>query len=269
MHQRAGMRISALFVALEGLSALSCMATVSSTEALPPLSDEVLLRAPGGDSPLHSEFEVDNGIARGHVEWTQTCRRVVLVRERSQDIERRKPVYPAAAMAGFGAVGAGAGGVALLDNLDDFSTTESCHLDSDGNESCSSPRGDATAGGVMLVGTAIALAAAGVVTAISKPTTTQGDVHTGPTRESRVLAEHALCGDGAVAGVGLSLYLAEQRVAASVTDARGDVAFRVPDWVTGPLTLVVDSVPPKPTTILPGQAVGTVRIDPAPKTLPW
>jgi len=58
-------------------------------------------------------------------------------------------------------------------------------------------------------------------------------------------------------------------VAASVTDANGDVAFSVPDWVSGPLTLVVDSVPPMPTTILPGQAVGTVRIEPAPKTVPW
>jgi hypothetical protein len=159
--------------------------------------------------------------------------------------------------------------VALLQHLDDFSTEKTCDLNDDGTESCSSPRDDATVGGVLLVGTAIALAAASVVTVASKPTTTEGDLHTSPARESRVLAESTACGDGAVAGVGLSLYLAGQRVAASVTDARGDVAFHVPDWVTGPLTLMVDSVPPKPTTILPGQAIGTVRIDPAPKTAPW
>lgn len=263
------MRITALFVVLASLGALSCIETTASTEALPPLGETVLLRPPGGDSPLDTKLEVDHGIARGHVEWARTCRRVVLVRARTQDVEHRKPSYPLAAMAGSTAVGAGAGGTALLDHLDDFSDEVTCDVDYEGRKSCSSPRADATFGGVLLVGTAIALAAASIVTVASKPATIEGDVHTTEPRASRVLAENAPCGDGAVAGVGLSLYLAQERVAAPVTDARGDVAFSVPDWVTVPLTLVVDSVPPKPTTILPGQVVGTVRIEPAPKTEPW
>jgi len=263
------MRITALFVVLGGLAALSCMETVASTEALSPLSETMLLRSPRGEAPLEAKLELEDGVARGHVEWARTCRRVVLVRERTQEVERRKPSYPAAAMAGVIAVGAGAGGITLLDNLDDFSSEVTCDTDHEGKESCSSPREDAAVGGVLLVGTAIALAAASVVTVASKPMIVEGGVHMSDPRASRVLAENAPCGDGAVAGVGLSLYLAQERVAASVTDANGDVAFSVPDWVSGPLTLVVDSVPPMPTTILPGQAVGTVRIEPAPKTVPW
>lgn len=263
------MRPIAFCVALEGLAALSCMATVPSTEALPPLGEEALLRSPRGDSPLTAEFQVEDGIARCHLEWAESCRRVLLVRDREQDIEHTKPSYPAATLAGIGAVGAGAGGVALLNNLDDFSTDDICHVDDEGNRSCSSPRDDAAVGSIILISTAIALAATSIVTATTKPTTTLGDVHVGEPRESRLLAENTACGDGPVAGIGLSLRLADERVAASVSDARGDVAFRVPDWVTGPLTLVVDSVPPKTTTIRPGLAVGTVRIDPVPKTVPW
>jgi hypothetical protein len=263
------MRTHALIVVLGSVGALSCIETTASTEALAPLSETTLLRSPGGESPLETELEVEDGIVRGHVEWAPTCRRVVQVRERSRGVEQRKPSYPAAAMAGGLAVGVGTGGLTLLDHLDDFSAEVTCDSDENGEESCSSPRETAAVGGVLLVGTAIALAAASVVTVASKPTTVAGDVRTSEPQASRVIAENAPCGDGAVAGIGLSLYLAQERVAASVTDAGGDVAFIVPDWVTGPLTLVVDSVPPGPTTILPGQVVGTVRVEPAPKTEPW
>jgi hypothetical protein len=248
------------------------METLPSTTELPPVREEVLLRSPTGDSPLRTAFQVESGVVRGHLEWATNCRRVLLVRAREQDIEETNPSYGAGVAAGIGAIGAAAGGVALLNNLDDFSTTESCHIDDEGKQSCSSPREDATAGGVMLVATAIALTAASIATVSSTSSTTYGEVRTGEVRERHVLAENVACGAGAVAGVALSLYLAEERMAASVTDEHGNVAFSLPTRVTGTLTLRIDSAPRRYGIVQPGQGVGTLRIEPghAPsETVPW
>jgi len=257
------MRITLWVLVLEGLATLSCMETLPSTTALPPVHEELLLRPANGDSPLRAEFTVANGVARGHVDWARNCRRVAVVRPREQEVVETRPSYEAAAGAGIGALGAAAMGAGLLSNLDQFSTKESCHLDDDGNESCSSPRSQATAGGVMLVGTALALAAASLVTVASPSTTEWGEVHTGEARRGRVLDAQAPCGTGAVVGVGLSLYLAEERIARSATDDHGDVVFGIPSRVTGTLTLAVDSTPREYKALEPGQAVGTLRVEPS------
>lgn len=253
---------------LAGLVTLSCMETLPSTIALPPTHEVAVLRAANGASPLRTEFVVTHGIARGHLAWADNCRRVELVRPREQEIVTTTPSYEAATAAGMGALGTGVLGTALLNNLDQFSTKEKCSLDDDGNESCSSPRDDATAGGVLLVGTALALTAASLVTVASPSSTTYGDVHTGDARRHRVLAERENCGEGSVAGVALSLYLAEERIATSATDEHGDIAFAIPSSVTGTLTLAVDSVPSKYRTLSPGQVVGAVRVEPEGRSVP-
>jgi len=268
----ASMRTAALFVVLPGLATFSCMETLPSTTALPPVREEVLLRSPSGNSPLLAVFQVAGGVARGHLDWAKNCRRVLFVRAREQDIEETRPSYEAGLAAGMGALGTAAGGAALLGNLDQFSTKESCRIDDEGNESCSSPRADATAGGAVLVATAIALTVASLATVTSTSSTTYGEVHTGELLARHVLADNVACGAGAVIGVGLSLYLAQERMAASVTDEHGNVAFNVPTGVTGTLTLKVDSAPRGYETIQPGHTVGTLRIEPAPapsETVPW
>jgi hypothetical protein len=266
------MRTAALLVALAGLTTLSCMETLPSTTALPPVREEVWFRSPSGASPIRAAFQVTEGVARGHLDWAANCERVLLVRAREQELEETKPNYEAGLVAGMGALGAAAGGAALFGNLDQFSTKEACHTDEEGDVSCSSPRDDATVGGVLLVATAIGLTVASIATVTSSSSTTYGEVRTGEIRERRVLAENAACGQGAVAGVALSLYLAEERIAASVTDEHGNVAFSLPANVTGTLTVKVDSAPRGYGVVKPGQAVGALRIEPRPapsETVPW
>ena len=267
------MRVTRWILVLEGLSTLACMETLPSTRALPPMHEMVLLRAANGDSPLRTEFLVTPGVARGHVDWADNCRRVELVRPREQDVETTQPSYAAVPATAIGALGTGSLGAALLSNRDQFSDEETCTPSDDGTtESCSSPRAEATVGGALLVGTALALTAASIVTVASPTTTTYGDVHTGDARQHRVLTEREACGQGAVAGVGLSLYLAQERVAATATDEHGDVTFGIPRGVTGTLTLAVDSAPLKYGTLRPGQAVGVVRVEPedtSTEAVPW
>jgi hypothetical protein len=238
------------------------METNTEIRALPPVERQALVPPAEPASPVSIDLAFEDGVARGHVGWAASCRRVVLMHERSQKVVRRKPAYVAIAPAAILGVGAGVAGGMLLDGRDKYSNEVQCEEDPDGELDCSSPRGQATGGGLLLVGSAIALATTAVVTAASRSSSEFRGVDVGPTRQARVLAEGVPCGEGAVARLGVALYRADERVAASSTDDHGYVAFNVPAWLTGPVALVADSAYSRYGLITPGRRLGEIVLEP-------
>lgn len=57
-------------------------------------------------------------------------------------------------------------------------------------------------------------------------------------------------------------------VAASSTNADGDVAFAVPPTITGNLVVIVDAVPPPLANIRVGDVIGTVLVAPNRESTP-
>ena len=209
------------------------------------------------------DLAIEDGVASGHLGWASSCRRVVLIHERGQKVVRRKPDYEAAVLAGITGIAAGVAGGALLDRRDEFSPEVTCEEDCDGNIACSSPRDDVTGWGISLVGSAIALTTAAIVTATSRSSAKFSSVDVGSTRQTRVLAEGVPCGEGPIAWLGVALYRADERVATSTSDGDGNVAFNVPAGLTGPVRLVADSDSTRYGLIAPGQQLGQIVLEPS------
>jgi hypothetical protein len=145
--------------------------------------------------------------------------------------------------AGIGAVGTGAASAALFAHLDAFSTDETCDTDANGDTSCSSPREGAAALGAVLAGTAVALTATSIATLAAKKSVRSDQEITAAPGAPRVIASNVTCGTGPLEGLGVAVYRAQERVAASTTDGEGNVTLRLPEWLSGPVTVVADSVP--------------------------
>jgi hypothetical protein len=241
------------------------MTQVPETRALPPVEEEVLLPpALAGSSVLRTHFDRSEEVLGGHVEWAATCRRALVTHPRWETTQRTVPNRPAAVAAGMGAVGAGSAGALLLTHREEFSDERTCDVDCEGNEQCSSPREQATVGGVGLVGAAVALAAASVVTLASKPRVSSIEISDGPALPPRLLEDGVACGEGPVAELGLALYRGGERIAQATTDEHGDVGFAVAASVGGSLTLKAERVPLAYRTIRPGQPLGEVRAEAEP-----
>jgi hypothetical protein len=245
------------------------METTTEIRTLSPVVRQALVAPAEPASPVSIDLAFEDGVARGRLGWAESCRRVVLVQERSQKGVHRKPAYAAVAPAGIIGVGAGVSGGALLDNRDKYSDEVTCEEDSDGELECSSPRGDATGFGLVLVGSAIALTTVAVVTAASRSSSEFRDVDDGPTRQVRVLAEGVPCGDGPVAWLGVALYRDDERVAASTTDGGGNFAFNVPAWLTGPVALIANTRSSRYGVIAPGQWLGEIVLEPRANPSTW
>jgi len=264
------MWVDNVVVCLACAASFGCMQTIAETRSLPPSQETVLLPpAPGGGSALRLRFEREGDFIGGHVTWAATCRRALVAYPRSETRTRSVPNGPGAFAAGMAGVGAGTAGTLLLAHRDEFSAKQTCDVDCEGNETCSSPREDATAGGLALVGTGIALATASIVTLASKPTTTSIDVTRGPALPPRILEDGVACGDGAVAGLGLALYRENERVAAATTDEEGAVGFSVPGWSGEPLSLKVERVPSGSRTLARGQSLGNLHPHAKPPVPAW
>jgi hypothetical protein len=245
------------------------METSTEIRALPPVVRQALVLPAEPASPVEIDVAIEDGVARGHLGWAASCRLVVLVDERSQKVVRSKPAYTAGAVAAGTGVGAGIAGGALLERRNKYSNDVTCEENDDGTQDCSSPRGVAIGLGLTLVGSAIALTTVGIVTAASRSSNRLGDVDMGPTRQVRVLAEGVPCGDGPVAWLGVALYRADERVAASTTDGDDNVAFKVPAWLTGLVTLVADSRSSRYGLIAPGQRLGEIVLEPRASPSTW
>ena len=247
-----------------------CLTNVPETRSLPPVDEEVLLApAPGAGSSLTVRLERDGDFIVADLEWAATCRRALVTYPRTETVTRSVPNGPAAVAAGMGAVGTGTVGSLLLTHTDEFSDKETCHLDDEGNETCSSPRENATFGGLALVGTSIALATASIVTLASEPTTTSVDVTRGPPLPARILESGVACGEGPVAGLVLAVYRGHERIAVATTNEQGKVGFTVPAWAGEVLTLKAERVPPGSRTVVVGQTLAMVRRAPPAPASDW
>jgi hypothetical protein len=221
------------------------MRNVTTEYPLPPLRQEVLLTSAQNDSALTSAFDLDTAtrIVHGHVAWAATCRRAVVMQSRSGEVTQALPSRGAAVVAGMGGLGTAVASGALLSHLDDISDQQTCSTDDDGQSSCSSPRGDAAAFGLLLAGTAVALTATSIATLNAKRKVLAAHEVRGDPSAPAVVEADVACGTGAIEGLGVSVYRADERVVASTTDANGDVALQLPAWLSGPITVVADSVP--------------------------
>ncbi len=244
------------------LTPLGCMTTTTRYVTRGTGQQELLMESGQGLPSIMGDFQAEPGLVRGHVGWTSDCRRAIVRQQITEEVKVDKPNNSAAIAAT--AIGAGVGAIAMgmLSSADQFSDEKTCSTDSQGGYSCSSPRDNAIGFGVVGVITSVALMTTGAVTFASQPTSHVMSSQPAPSIVSRVTQEHVACGDHPVQGLGLSLLRAGVGVAASSTNANGDVAFAVPPTITGGLVVVVDSVPPPLANIRVGDVIGAVELRP-------
>lgn len=217
------------------------------------------------DSALEAEFSYAAGVVQGSVRWSSNCREALMRSENIEVWHSKQPNYGA----GAGALVAGAalalGSGALLANAPNYSDRpQSCDA-----EHCTSPREAAI--GLGITGAIVSLVAvsAGLSTFAMKSERTRGESLPQPDALVAVTRRHVPCGRGAVAGIGVSLFRANERVAASVTNSDGRVALAVPADVSGELSVVVDGVPPEAARAREGEVIAEVAVpvtaaDPSP-----
>jgi hypothetical protein len=244
------------------LDASACMRTNTELQTLPPFAREAVVAGDETASVIAMDLALEDGVARGHLRWASSCRRVVLVHERAQEVTRKKPDYGAAVLSGVFGIGAGVLGGLLLSRSNEFSDEVTCEESDEGTEECSSPRDTAIGLGITLAGGGIALTTSAVVTAATPQSRAYRDVDEA-TREERVLAENVSCGNGPVAWLEVALYGEGERLAASTTDADGNVAFDVPRELTGTVSLVANGMFSRYGVIEPGQKLAEVVLEPA------
>jgi hypothetical protein len=209
------------------------------------------------------DFTYAQGVVKGHVGWTNDCRRAVVSKQVTETIETRKPNYGA----GVGAVllGAAVGALsgALLSEAGSLSDVDDqCSTDDNGNYSCSSPRERAYGFGVAGGLSSAALVFGGLTTFTARSKSQVTDSEAAPPVVSRVVKENVSCGSQPIQDLGLALLRSGDRVAYSATNAKGEVAFAVPSNVTGNLMVAVDSVPPPIGSIHVGDVIGSVQVEP-------
>ena len=214
---------------------------------------------------IMGDFTAEPGLVRGHVAWTSDCERAIVNQQVTDEIKVEKPNIGAAV--GVTVLGAGIGALsaAVISGADSLSDEQTCSTDIEGHYSCSSPRQNAIGLGVVGVITSAALVGTGLVTVASKQRTSIVTTEPAPPSVSRVTREHVNCGDQPVRSLGLALKRADVTVAASSTNADGEVAFAVPPTISGELSVVVDAVPPPLANIRVGDVVGAVEIVPKPE----
>ncbi|MGC4087091.1 MAG: hypothetical protein QM756_04145 [Polyangiaceae bacterium] len=220
------------------------------------------------DSAVVGDFSYAAGVAQGTVRWASTCRQALMQSESIDVWHTKKPMYGAATGALLAGAAVGVGSTYLLANAHNYSSLETnCSEDQYGNQSCSSPREAAIAVG--LTGAVVSLLAvsAGIATYAAHTERTRGESLPQPDRLVEIVGRNVACGFGPVVGLGVSVFRAEERVSASVTNAAGQVAFALPPHVTGELSIVVDSVPPELQRIREGDSLGSVTV-PAPEPAP-
>lgn len=238
------------------LSLGGCTLSTTTVVPLPPYEARSLERRAPSASAVVAEFRSDGRTVSGHLEAARSCRIVVLQTERHERVQSRKPYRAAGALAFVGAAMTGAAGVVLLSRIDTF-PGGSCD-----DNGCNSPRGDAAAGALLLVGTSVALAATGIATFGTRETRATEELPSSPPRPSRTLEPSVPCGAGPVAGLGVSLWRFDERLAATSTDAQGYVTLAVPAGVSGALRVVADSVPAAHPLVMPGETLAWVHVDP-------
>jgi hypothetical protein len=221
---------------------------------------ELVIEPAGAQPSIMGDFTVESGTVRGHVGWTYDCRKAIVATQETQVINVKKPEKEAGFAAAVIGVGVGALSVGLLSSLDQFSDVQTCSIDSDGQNQCSSPRTNAAVVGVLGLATSAGLFGTGLVTLGASPTASVVATEAAPPVVSRVVQENVACGTEPIAGLGLVLMHDGSRVAASTTNAAGEVAFAVPPGLSGGFIVRIDAVPAPYDRVRVGDVVGTVQV---------
>lgn len=255
-----GMRRSALWFWFLVVPLSGCMTTVQRVETVSDGTRTVMKGPDSGTSAVEAELRYDHGIIRGQLSWANRCHRAVEELSHEDVIEERKPNHGHAVGALFVGSLAAAGSIALLSNRKSFSDVETCSTDSDGHDSCSSPRSNATAVGVIGFLGSLLLAGGAIGTFGAKTTSRTVDELPLPPRLVRSDKAVVPCGEGSIANLNLALQFGQERLSSTVSTAEGQFALIVPERTSGILSVIVEAVPPELDMIRPFAVVGSIEL---------
>ncbi len=232
-----------------------------TTEVVPPTL---------AHSPLKGEWRAQDGILRGHVAWETHCVRTEMKLVREEIVKHFTSDRLGNALAIAGSIGIGVAGGALLGHLDSFSDSEaSCSQDEIDRNECTTPQEAMGAFGIILL--LGGLVGAGAAASSLGDNPRDEVTPTGPVERVDIhrLEGDVACGDGSLADVGLAVRRLDQTVARSNPNEDGDVAFALPEGLSGDLMIVVDVVPlTQASRLSTGNAVGTFHVGPVAEPLP-
>jgi hypothetical protein len=217
--------------------------------------DEVILESARDLPPVMGDFAYEQGVVRGHVGWTDDCRRAVVHKQVSDVVQVRTPNKKLAVATTVWGAAAGVASVAL------FAAAAS----SSNHETTGS---DLASVGVVSAVMSAALISASVATFEAKPRSAIVDVIPAAPVVSKILEEHAPCGLRPIEGLGLSLVRDGVTIASASTNTRGDVEFFLQFPLSGGFLVVVDSVPPPIAAIRVNDVVGTLQVEPPRQSTP-
>ncbi len=243
---------------------MSCTTTDTTTVVVPGTPGSKLDRAPGNPPVVTGAFHVEDEAVVGQVGFAKDA--CVLTTTRPVETHVRTTKGPSGAGNGFwvvAGVGMGVGAVVALADAPHESNTQSCSTDSNGKQSCGSPRDQAYAAALAL-GIGSALAIGGAIVGFGKKEETSDQVVK--------VDQHASdspkpCGDTAsLAGAKVRIFDGSAALLGQV-DAEG--RFRIPIPPTADLSatttypLTLESVPETAYRLVDlGQPLGTVDLAP-------
>jgi hypothetical protein len=260
LQNATGMRALRLFFVGLGLASTACVETTTQTRFVSDGERQVLVPPKDNVPSLDVQASYESGVLKGRLAWSKRCRTGVEALSHDEVYEVKKPNRGGgvASIIAGGLVGALSG--AILSGADKLSDVETCSTNIDGDSHCSSPRQDATLLGVGGIVTGVGLGVAGLATLGMKTTTRPLEPVDHPAALTKVQEDGVACGSGPVVGVGLALLRSGERVAATSTNTDGDFALVVPARTTGPMAIVVDSVPWGGSMIRQNELLATVDI---------
>ncbi|HEY5956060.1 MAG TPA: hypothetical protein VIV60_05880 [Polyangiaceae bacterium] len=228
---------------LSGVLSTACVRTTTQTRYVSDGERPVLVAPKANASTLDARVAFEQGLVKGHLSWSNRCRTGVEALSHEDVFEVRTPNRGAgvAAILVGGLVSVASG--AVLSNADTLSNVETCGTNINGDYSCSSPRQDATGWGIGGIVTGVGLGVTGLATFGMRTTSKPMEPIPHPAVLAKVTEQTVACGKGPVVGFGVALTRGSERLAASSTNSDGDFALVVPARTTGPMTLVIDSVP--------------------------
>lgn len=250
--------LAILLAALFGTT--GCVKTTTQSRLVSDGERPVLVSPKDQQSPLDARVRYEDGLIRGRLGWSKSCRTGIETLSHDEVVEVKSANHGAGVVAllvgGFISVVS----AAVLSNASTLSDVETCSSHSDGSTSCSSPQRDATALGMVGIGTGLTFGGIGVATFGVRSTTTTVETVDHPATLSKVSEATVPCGTVKLAGVGVALIRGMERVASSTTNHDGDFALVVPARMTGRVAVFIESVPSHVTMLRPNDQIASIDI---------
>jgi hypothetical protein len=219
-----------------------CTTTTQQTRYVSSGEFPIMVIPRPGQSSVDTTVAFEDGLVRGQLTWTDHCRMGFEERSYDEVIEVKKADGGKAVGAiVLGAITGLVSGLVLA-NRNSLSDEQVCRV-VDGDSRCSSPRTDATLLGATGAVTSVVLVGAGVGTlGVEEEASVVNTVDRDPI-VSRVTDKKVPCGNGPIQGVGVALRRGTDSLAMSTTNSEGRFALVVPARTTGPISVIVQTVP--------------------------